>query len=93
MFSKAFFFRVVKIQDCVVRSQAALNLSYREFFEWVTFVSGNFRKWVIFLTLKAPFTKIVASAASVDQDQAALNMQPDIRSTLSANCKNTAGKR
>ena len=36
------------------------------------------------LTLKMPFTKIVAFAASVDQDQAAQDVQPDLRSTLSA---------
>ena len=36
------------------------------------------------LTLKAPFTKIVGFVASVDQDQAAQNMQPDLRSTLLA---------
>ena len=31
-----------------------------------------------FLTHKRPFTKIVALAASVDQDQAAQNVQPDL---------------
>ena len=30
------------------------------------------------LTLKAPFTTIVALVASVDQDQAARNVQPDL---------------
>ena len=36
------------------------------------------------LTLKAPLTNIVGFAASVDQDQASQNVQPDLRSTLSA---------
>ena len=36
------------------------------------------------LTLTVPFTTIVAFAASVDQDQVAQNMQPDLGSTLSA---------
>ena len=36
------------------------------------------------LTHKWHSIKIVVSAASVDQDQAAQNVQPDIRSTLSA---------
>ena len=35
------------------------------------------------LTFKAPFTEIMVFAASEDQDQAAQNMQPDLRSTLS----------
>ena len=30
------------------------------------------------LNLKAPFTKIVPLVASVDKDQAAQNMQPDL---------------
>ena len=38
--------------------------------------------------LKQPFTTIVAFVASVDQDQAAQNVQPDLLSTLS-----TLGKR
>ena len=37
-----------------------------------------------YLTLKASFTKIAVSAASVGQDQAAQNVQTDLRSTLSA---------
>ena len=36
------------------------------------------------LTLIVPATIIIAFAASVDQDQAAQNVQPDLRSTLSA---------
>ena len=36
------------------------------------------------LTLKAPFTKIAAFVDSVDQDQAAQNVQPNLRSTLTA---------
>ena len=36
-----------------------------------------------YLTLKAPFMTIVAFVASVDQDQAARNVQPDLCSTLS----------
>ena len=36
------------------------------------------------LTLKVPITTLVAFAASVDQDEAAQNMQPDLGSTLSA---------
>ena len=35
------------------------------------------------LTLKAPFTTIVAFVASVDQGQAAQNVQPDLWFTLS----------
>ena len=34
-------------------------------------------------TFKAPFTKIVVIVADVDQDQAAQNVQPDLRLTLS----------
>ena len=36
------------------------------------------------LSLKVSLTKIVTFAASVDQDQAAQTVQPDLRSTLSA---------
>ena len=36
------------------------------------------------LTLKRPFNEIVDFAASIDQDQTVQNMQPDLRSTLSA---------
>ena len=34
------------------------------------------------LTLKAPFTVIVTFATSVDQDQVAQHVQPDLRSKL-----------
>ena len=46
----------------------------------------------MFLTLKVPITTIVAFAASVDQDQAAQNVQPDLESTLSALGKLTKQK-
>ena len=39
------------------------------------------------LTLKAPFTKMVASTASIDQDQAAQNVQPDLWTILSTMLK------
>ena len=35
-------------------------------------------KWCIREWLKAPFTTVVAFAASVDQDQAAQNVEPDL---------------
>ena len=47
----------------------------------------------IMFTLEVPFTKVVAFVASINQDQAAQNMQPDLRSTLSAICKDTSYKR
>ena len=39
------------------------------------------------LTFKAPITKTVVLTANVDQDQAAQNVQPDLRSTLFAMLK------
>ena len=36
------------------------------------------------IILKTPFTTTVGFAVSVDQDQAAQNVQPDLRSALSA---------
>ena len=44
----------------------------------------TFTNLTILLTLKVPYTKIITFAASVDQDQAAQNVQPDPRSTLPA---------
>ena len=38
----------------------------------------------LILALKTPFTTIIAFAVSVDQDQAAQDMYPDLGSTLSA---------
>ena len=35
-------------------------------------------------TVKAPFIKVVAFAANVDQDQSTQNVQPDLRYILSA---------
>ena len=47
----------------------------------------TFRYIKIFCTLKpfrAPYTKIIVFAESIEQDQAAQNVQPDLRSTPSA---------
>ena len=44
-------------------------------------VQKNFETMI--LSFKVPFTEVVAFAGSVDQDQAAQNVQPDLRSTLS----------
>ena len=44
------------------------------------------------LMLEAPFTTILAFVASVDQDQAAQNVQPDLRSTLSTLGKHSIKK-
>ena len=35
-------------------------------------------------SVSAPHTKVVAYVVNVDQDEAAQNVQPDLRSTLSA---------
>ena len=50
------------------------------------------QKDFLFLTLKAPITTIIALAASVDQDQAAQNLQPDLGSTLSTVMKHCRQK-
>ena len=44
------------------------------------------------LTLMVPSTEIIAFAGSEDQDQAAVNMQPDLRSTLYAMLKHYCKK-
>ena len=45
---------------------------------------GTRTAWNYVLALRAPFTKIVAFVASVDQDQAAQNVLPDLRYIMSA---------
>ena len=45
------------------------------------------------LTLKAPFAKTVAFVTSVDKDQAAQNILPDLRSTLSDMLKHNSKRK